>query len=138
MKSYSFETSKKILAPVASVYALWTSEKKKDWTSPADCITTKFESDFRVGGDYRQTMKTPGGLMKNKGTYHEILPNKKIVMSFIWDVKDTEVNMLTIHFKAKGKHAEISILGTGFSSEEEAIGNCEGWASCLHVFAEKF
>lgn len=139
MKKYSFRTSRIIEASREKVYRAWTNPKlAKRFAAPEGCKTKSFTSDFRVGGDYRTAMQTPYGLMKNKGTFVEIVPGKKIVQTFIWDQPDTEVNFITLEFKARGNKTLLVLSGKNFEIKGEAKGNQEGWASSLEGFSKYF
>lgn len=73
-------------APVAKVWQLWTDEESmKKWWSPKRYTAPVIKNDFRVGGRYLFSMRSPGGEMNwNSGAYKEIVPQQKIVstMSF--------------------------------------------------------
>lgn len=73
-------------APVAKVWQLWTDEESmKKWWGPNGYTAPVIRNDFRVGGSYLFSMRSPGGEMNwNSGVYKEIVPQQKIVstMSF--------------------------------------------------------
>lgn len=73
-------------APVEKVWALWNDpESMKKWWSPKDYTAPVIKNDFRVGGGFLLSMRSPKGEMFwNTGTYEEIVTHRKIVstMSF--------------------------------------------------------
>ena len=73
-------------APIERVWSNWTDEDTmKRWWSPKDYTAPLIKNDFRVGGSFLFSMKSPTGQMHyNTGTYTDIALNKKIVskMSF--------------------------------------------------------
>lgn len=73
-------------APVATVWKHWNDpESMKQWWSPKGFTAPVIKSDFRVGGTFLLSMKSPKDEMFwNVGSYKEIVLNKKIVsaMSF--------------------------------------------------------
>jgi uncharacterized protein YndB with AHSA1/START domain len=54
-------------------------------------VAQPIKAHFKVGGKYATTMKIPHGVMKNSGEYLEILPNQKIIQTFIRNAPDTEL-----------------------------------------------
>jgi uncharacterized protein YndB with AHSA1/START domain len=56
-------------------------EHLKRWFGPVDYPVTFCEADFRVGGKWRMQMTGPDGIPGPffGGTYHEIIPDRKIV-----------------------------------------------------------
>jgi uncharacterized protein YndB with AHSA1/START domain len=138
-KTYSFKITKTIKAPRKKVYEAWTDLKAaKKWSVPEGCTITSLKSNFKVGGKYRLAMKTPYGPMSNQGVYLEIVPNQKIVYTFIWEVEDTEENLIKIEFKVKGKDTQLVMTGSKFEIKDEAAGNKEGWSSCIEKLAALF
>lgn len=73
-------------APVTQVWHRWTDEKAMTlWWSPKDFTAPVIRNDFKVGGKFHWSMRSPKGEMFwNTGSYTEIVPGKKIVstMSF--------------------------------------------------------
>lgn len=73
-------------APIERVWSNWTDgDTMKRWWSPKGYTAPVIKSDFRVGGTFLYSMKSPSGEMHyNAGTYTDILVNKKILqkMSF--------------------------------------------------------
>lgn len=139
MKFHSFKISQTIQAPRRKVYATWTNRVlAKQFAAPPGCIATAFKSDFKVGGKYGTTMKTPHGVMKNSGEFLEILPNQKIIQTFVWDAPETEMNVITLEFADHGKNTVLTMTGHGFSVKDEAKGNREGWKASLKQFSEYF
>jgi uncharacterized protein YndB with AHSA1/START domain len=73
-------------APISNVWAVWTNaESMKKWWSPKDYTAPVIENDFKVGGKFLFSMKSPQGeIFWNAGHYQEIVLQQKIVsvMSF--------------------------------------------------------
>jgi uncharacterized protein YndB with AHSA1/START domain len=135
----SFTIRQRIKAPLEMVYAAWADLKiARTWSCPEGCEILLFDADLHVGGSYRMTMKTPGSEMSAYGKYREILPNRKIVYSWIWDTPDTEENLVTVEFSDRGPESEIVLTVSGFTAPDEVESNQEGWASSLGRLARKF
>lgn len=73
-------------APIVRVWQLWTDEESmKKWWGPTGYDAPVIKNDFRLGGRYLFSMRSPGGKTNwNSGVYKEIVPQQKIVstMSF--------------------------------------------------------
>ena len=73
-------------ANVDKVWKLWNDpESIQKWWSPKNYTSPVVKNDFRVGGRFLMSMKSPNGeLFWNTGTYKEIDPEKMIdsTMSF--------------------------------------------------------
>ena len=70
-------------APVAKVWQLWNDpEAMKNWWSPKDFTAPVIQNDFREGGTFLLSMRSPKGEMFwNTGTYKSIVPNQRIISS---------------------------------------------------------
>ena len=78
------------------------------------------------------------GTLTGHGTYREIVPNQRLVYTWIWEVPDTEENLITVEFKDKGGDTEIVLTGEGFTAPDEVDSNAEGWAGSLAKLAKLF
>ncbi|WP_411821950.1 SRPBCC family protein [Leptospira sp. 'Mane'] len=128
--SSDVHVSRTFNAPVDQVWKVWTSEESiKQWWSPKDYTAPVIKSDFRVGGTFLLSMKSPDGEMFwNTGTYQEILPGKKIVstMSFSDEtgkvISGSEVKVpgvwpdaisVTVEFKELDGKTQVTVVEAG-------------------------
>ncbi|HYX32789.1 MAG TPA: SRPBCC domain-containing protein [Oligoflexus sp.] len=117
-------------APVSKVWAVWTDpEAMKNWWSPKDFTAPVITSDFRVGGRYLYSMRSPKGEMFwNTGAYTEIVPLQliKSTISFSDEHgkavsgKDVPVPgdwpdeiLVVVEFKEIAGRTQITITETG-------------------------
>lgn len=72
-------------APVAKVWKAWTKPTQlAKWWGPADYTSPTNKIDFKVGGKYLTSMKSPAGeTFYSAGTYTKITPQKS------FEVEDT-------------------------------------------------
>ncbi len=84
--STSIQITRTFIAPIDRVWSNFNdADTMKRWWSPKDYTAPIIKNDFRVGGTFFYSMRSPSGQMHyNTGTFTEIELNKKIVarMSF--------------------------------------------------------
>ncbi|MBI4080372.1 MAG: SRPBCC domain-containing protein [Candidatus Levybacteria bacterium] len=102
-------------APVATVWKYWTdAEHLKKWWGPKDFTAPSVTIDFRVGGKYLSCMRgkpTPDAPEQDfwsTGTYKEIVPMKKIVVTDSF--ADEKGNVVSSeHYGMKGFPLELEV-----------------------------
>jgi uncharacterized protein YndB with AHSA1/START domain len=102
--------------------------RPKDFTCPS------YSLDFRVGGAYRGMIRSahyPDGWFG--GTFKEIVPNQKIVMSFAWEQGSglTDRNDITITLSEADGVTIQRFHQAPFGSIEERDSHLSGWTECL-------
>ena len=133
--------------PLSTVWKAWSEpESLKLWFSPEGYTSPDSTIDFRVGGKYHNSMKSPEGKVTwSTGTYQEIVPHKKIVHSDSF--ADEEGNVvpasyygmpgdwdlelkITAEFEEKDGKTTIKLTHEGLPADQAA--DCEkGWQSCF-------
>ena len=92
-------TIKRLLnLPLTTVWRAWTfPDDCKKWWGPKEYTCPECIIDFKVGGKYLSSMKsTDGKEIWSTGTYKEIIPLRKIVMSDSF--ADSEGNIVPASF----------------------------------------
>lgn len=120
-------------APRALVWRIWSSaEHLKRWFGPTDFTCPVFELDFREGGQYRAVIRSDEhGEYWFGGTFREIRPDEKIVMSFAWDEEDAQETTITVTLAEREGKTVQSFHQTPFASVASRDGHLEGWIECL-------
>jgi uncharacterized protein YndB with AHSA1/START domain len=87
-------------APRALVWRAWTEpELIKRWWSGQRGETTRVESDFRVGGRWRQVMVANGGFeVAFHGEFREIVEHEKIVQTETFEAFPDAYSVNTVTF----------------------------------------
>ncbi|HEY9229405.1 MAG TPA: SRPBCC domain-containing protein [Gemmatimonadaceae bacterium] len=130
-----------ISAPVSSVFAAWTTpELLRQWLAPAFCKVIEVTADARPGGAYRIVVQSPfGGKTITFGEYREIIPDRRIVKTWVLEGRSPVANyhtLVTVDFRALGPAStEITILQEGLKTKVDRAGNRGGWNSCLKKLA---
>ncbi|MEQ8935240.1 MAG: SRPBCC domain-containing protein [Amphiplicatus sp.] len=128
-------------APRALVWEAWTNpEHLHCWMGPSDYPARVYETDFRVGGAWRACLQsTEGGAdLWQGGVYREIVPNERLVFTFIWDEPHPahSHNMLvTVALADKGEKTELTFRQQFLPSKAERDGHAYGWGSSFDRLA---
>jgi uncharacterized protein YndB with AHSA1/START domain len=127
-------------APVDLVWRCWTEDAHlKKWSAPRGFTIPQSEGDLRVGGKWRVVMRTPEGQeLGLGGVYREIVPNKLLVMTHVWDEEAGSgvESIVTVRFEDLGSRTKVTFEQTGFVSDESRKGHEEGWGECFDILAE--
>lgn len=134
-------------APVSLVWSYWSDEDKaKKWWGPKDFFCPFAKIDFRVGGKILIAMHGPKGSkydrdMYSVGTFKEIIPFKKIVVTDSFSDKDGNIisakelgfpmefpsdMLITVTFEEKDGKTYQKLVHTGHP--DEVVSNAiQGW-----------
>lgn len=122
------------------VFRVWTKpEHLMRWWGPKTFTTVAFDMDFRDGGAYRACIRDPeGGDHWMSGVYREIVPAKRIVMTFRWDdgAWDGLDNLITVGFEAApGGRTKFSFHQAPFADVVARDSHVGGWTECIDGLA---
>jgi uncharacterized protein YndB with AHSA1/START domain len=132
-------------APVSLVWQAWTqSEHISKWSAPRGFTIPHSEGDLRPGGQWRCCMRAPDGKeLWLGGVYREIVLNKLIVMTHVWDDENGRPGpetVVTVRFEELGKDLGpktiVTLQQTGFDSVQSRDGHAGGWGECFDLLAE--
>ena len=127
-------------APVDLVWRCWTEDTHlRKWSAPHGFTIPHSQGDLRVGGRWRVVMRTPEGQeLGLGGVYREIVPNKLLVMTHVWDEEAGSgvESIVTVRFEDLGSRTKMTFEQTGFVSDESRNGHEEGWGECFEILAE--
>lgn len=123
-------------APCSLVFACWTEDRHmKEWSAPHGFTIPYSEGKAVPGGDWRACMKKPDGTeLWLHGVYKEVVLNRKLVMTHVWEREDGlagEETLLTVLFEDQGGKTRMTLIQTGFASTESRDGHAEGWDECF-------
>jgi uncharacterized protein YndB with AHSA1/START domain len=99
-------------APRPMLFKWWTSgERLQQWFGVRGMTRCEIETDFRVGGSFKQTMQLAGGgEFKSSGIYEEIVVPEKIVYRTTFGAISTRV---TVDFIELGKRTKLILNHEG-------------------------
>ena len=126
-------------APVERVFAAWLSPDAVRAFMVGDAKAVLDASvDARVGGAYHLTWDTDDGPMTVRGVYREIVENRRIVCTWVFDEDDPAdvvESLLTLEFAPRGEGTELVLTHTNLRHEESRDGHATGWQSIFDKLA---
>ena len=124
--------------PVApeKVWRAWTDpQAMKQWFKPDPSWSIPLaEADVRVGGRYRILMRdTQGQEFDLTGTYREVVPNRRLVMTWGWKNQPGHESLVTVILRPadKGKGTELELCHERFIDMENEATHQQGWNGAL-------
>jgi uncharacterized protein YndB with AHSA1/START domain len=136
----SLTLKRRINAPPEKVYGAWTDPAKlTHWWGPEGAETLSAEMDARTGGRYRIVFRTPDGEQHDvSGTYREVVPNEKLVFSWMWRTMPERESLVTVTFKRDGDGTLLTLLHEQFFDEGARDRHRSGWTGTLDKLERYF
>lgn len=128
------EIRRTLAAPRERVFNAWTrAEELRKWFAPGPLTTAVAESELRVGGRYRITMRGPDGVEHTvTGVYQVVEPPKRLVYSWKWEDKPSAgESTVTVEFNERGGSTEVVLRHEGLPNEKEIADHNHGWNGCF-------
>ena len=109
-------------APCSLVFACWIENRHlQHWSAPHGFTMPHAEGKAETGGHYRVCMQKPdGSQIWLHGVYQEVVPNKKLVMTHVWEQEDGspgEETLVTVLFEDLGGKTRMTMIQSGFPTE---------------------
>jgi uncharacterized protein YndB with AHSA1/START domain len=115
----TFVIEREFAFPPARVFAAWADPKAKSkWFGGPSGQWTPLERqmEFRIGGRERAKGRWAGGRVTDfQATYHDIVPDQRIVYSYAMHVDDKRisVSLATIEFAPSGRGTKLVLTEQG-------------------------
>ncbi|MFN2460466.1 MAG: SRPBCC domain-containing protein [Candidatus Velthaea sp.] len=127
-------------APRSRVFAAWTQpEQMRRWAGPDDVTVPEVESDFRVGGAYRITMRKPDGeVLAVRGIFREIREPERLAYTWSWEEdrpEDEIETLITVEFNERGQETELILTQEQFATVASRDNHQHGWNGALDNLA---
>lgn len=122
-------------ADVETLFRAWTEEAHlTQWWHPMGENLTRVENELREGGTVAYYIGEAG--MEVTGTYKEVVPNEKLVYTWIWNMNDqgsADGYVLHVQFASAGEgQSKLTVKQEGFSAQEFLKPHEEGWEKGLN------
>ena len=123
--------------PVApeKVWRAWTDPQAlKRWFGPGGVQPVSVaDLDVRVGGRFHIIFGGPQGTEHEvRGVYKEVVPNRKLVFTWIWPRTTPErESLITLVFQASGGGTELDFRHEQLFDEAARDGHQRGWSESL-------
>ncbi|MFN3993998.1 MAG: SRPBCC domain-containing protein [Tabrizicola flagellatus] len=123
-------------ATPAFAFALWSDPRLVSaWWGPEGHHLATCDIDFRPGGTWRFNMEKDGQPHWIHGTYHEIVPDRRIVLSYLFPQFGVQ-SVISLRFVPEGQGTRMQFLQTGFPDEENWRGHQGGWLSSFAILED--
>jgi uncharacterized protein YndB with AHSA1/START domain len=134
----SFSIERTYDSPPAKVFhAFADPATKRRWFAEGEgWEVEEFNVDFKVGGHERSRFRFRGGApIRNDTTYHDIVPNERIIIAYTMTIGDNRISasLATFEFKPDGKGTRLVCTEHGaFLDGLDSVGPREaGWRDLL-------
>jgi uncharacterized protein YndB with AHSA1/START domain len=123
-------------ATPAFTYALWSNPALlATWWGPEGHHLTTCEVDLRPGGTWRFNMERDGEPHWIHGTYHEVVPNQRLMFSYRFPEFAVQ-SIVSLTFAPEGQGTRMHFLQTGFPDAENWRGHQSGWLSSFSILED--
>ena len=137
----SLTLNRSYAVPPERVWRAWTDpEAIKRWWGPGGESSVSFARlDVREGGRFRIVFGgTDGKAHEVQGVYKEVVPNRRLVFTWVWPNSTPErESLVTIDFRAAGRGTELVFTHERFFDATVRDGHRKGWTE-LFVKLERF
>ncbi len=124
-------------APPDLVFQAWTDpDCLVRWWGTSDMTGTASEIDLRAGGAWRACMRSPEGVDHwAGGTFQDIDPPRRLVMTFAWEAMPAAETVLTVTFDERDGATVMTFRHSGLTTEASRNGHAEGWSESFDKLA---
>ncbi len=124
------------LYPVApeKVWRAWTdAEAVKKWWGPGPGEPVSLaELDVRVGGGFRILMTdAKGEEFDLSGVYREVVPERKLVMTWGWKNQPGQESLVTVTLRPSGEGTQLELRHERYLDFENQPTHEQGWNGAL-------
>jgi uncharacterized protein YndB with AHSA1/START domain len=104
-----------------------------NWFGPDSGQVTSASLDVREGGRYAIEFSTEDGEEHHvSGHYREVVPNEKLVFSWMWRTMPERQSLVMVLIKPDGEGALLTLIHEQFFDEATRDRHEYGWTGCLN------
>jgi uncharacterized protein YndB with AHSA1/START domain len=126
-------------APREEVFRAWTEPEvlRRWWAAQPGWESPLAETDVRVGGRYRLSMRDPDSGEEHTvgGEYVEVTPPERLVYTWTWEGSDEDStsagSIVTVEFRDDGDGTTVVLTHEGITDGQSRDNHAHGWSGCL-------
>jgi uncharacterized protein YndB with AHSA1/START domain len=116
------------------------ADARRRWYAPDDSwVIVEAETDLRVGGAWHVEFgPTPDEVYVEEGVFEEVDPPHRVVYTTRYAFPDGRPRFqthVTVTFEPRGDGTLVTMLDTGYPSEEQRAAHERGWPGFLDAYA---
>jgi uncharacterized protein YndB with AHSA1/START domain len=138
----SLTLRRRLNAPPAKVFRAWTEPAQfMTWMHPGGSDVIRAEFDVRAGGHYTIAFrKQDGGEVEVRGTYVEVIPERKLVFTWIprgGSEHESQVTLL-LEPDADGSATWLTLTHERFADDAQRDDHRHGWTDGIDSLERYF
>jgi uncharacterized protein YndB with AHSA1/START domain len=140
MSGFDIRLERIVNATPDAAFKHWVdAEARRRWYAPDDSwIVVEAETELRVGGTWRVLFgPTPDEMYLEHGVFEEIDPPHRVVYTTRYEFPDGRPSFqthVTVTFEPRGERTLLTMLDTGYPSDEQRAANQRGWPGFLDAY----
>jgi uncharacterized protein YndB with AHSA1/START domain len=143
MTSFDIRLQRLIDVPPDVAFAQWVDAgARRSWYAPDEgSVVVESETDLRIGGSYRVSVVGPKGdpMYTEEGIFEVIEAPHRLTYRQIMAMPDRTVETrVTVTFEARGGKTLLTLVDTGFPTEEQRDEFERGWPDFLDAYERSF
>ncbi|MGH1419632.1 MAG: SRPBCC family protein [Hyphomicrobiaceae bacterium] len=124
-------------APRELMFRMWSEKAHMTrWFGPDDSTIEDADMDFRVGGAWHSTLRSPSGnVHRMQGIYREIVANERIVFTHAWVQEEGGLGwetLVTVTFSDDGGKTKLTFQQGEFETMNARDMHVDGWTKTLN------
>jgi uncharacterized protein YndB with AHSA1/START domain len=139
VQSEQLQLERTFAAPPEEVFRAWTDPEllRRWWAAQPTWESPLAETDVRVGGRYRLSMRDPdsGDEHTVAGEYVEVDPPHRLVYTWTWEGADEDSpsagSIVTVEFRGDGGSTTVVLTHDGITDGQSRENHAHGWSGCL-------
>jgi uncharacterized protein YndB with AHSA1/START domain len=139
MTGFDIRFERIVSATPEAAFRHWVdAEARRRWYAPDDSWIVEAETDLRVGGAWRVRFgPSREEMYLEHGVFEEIEAPHRVVYTTLYEFPDDRSpfeTRVTVTFEPSGDGTLLTLLDTGYPSEEQRDANESGWPAFLDAF----
>jgi uncharacterized protein YndB with AHSA1/START domain len=128
-------------APRSLVFKAWTHpDHLTRWWGPHGFTVLSCSMDFRVGGGWSLSMRSPAGVVdRQRGVFREIVEPERLVFTYAFEDehgKRGHETIVTLSFADLGSKTELTLRQAVFEAVAVRDDHVRGWGEALDHLAD--